>query len=42
MHEFPYSTYGCFPFTEETEPGKYMLKGRPNTMPFLFSLRAIG
>jgi SAM-dependent methyltransferase len=42
MHEFPYTTYGCFPFTEEAEPGKYMLKGRPNTMPFLFSLRATG
>lgn len=42
MHEFPFSPYDCFPFAEESEPGKYMLKGRPNTMPFLFSLRASG
>ena len=40
MHEFAFSPYGCFPFVEETEPGKYMLKDRPNTMPLTFSIRA--
>jgi len=40
LHEFPFSPYGCFPFVEEYEPGKYMLKDRPNTIPLTFSIRA--
>lgn len=42
LHEFPFSPYGCFPFVKEYEPGKYMLKDRPNTIPLTYSLRATG
>lgn len=40
LREFPYSPYACDPFTEELEPGKYALKGRPDTIPLLYSIRA--
>jgi len=40
LHEFPYSTYGCFPFLEEGEPGRYVLKGQSNPVPLMFSIRA--
>lgn len=40
LHEFPYSLFDCFPYLEEHAPGRYGLKGRPNTIPLVFSLRA--
>lgn len=41
LHEFPFSPYDCFPFTELVEPGKAALRGHPaGTLPLLFSLRA--
>lgn len=39
LHEFPFTPYNCWPFLEESEPGKYVLKGRPNTVPLTFSIR---
>lgn len=41
LHEFPYSPYDCFPFTELVEPGRAVLKGRRDqALPLLFSLLA--
>ncbi|MBC7224273.1 MAG: class I SAM-dependent methyltransferase, partial [Anaerolineae bacterium] len=40
LHEFPYSTWGCWPFLEEVEPGKWVWQGRRNHLPHLFSVRA--
>ncbi len=39
LHEHDYSPYGCFPFLEEREPGRYQVKGRAE-IPVLFSARA--
>lgn len=41
VHEWPYSAYNCCPFFEESEQGHYILKSRPNTIPLMFSIRAI-
>lgn len=40
LHEFPYSTWGCWPFLQEVEPGKWVWKGRGNQFPHMFSIRA--
>jgi len=40
LHEFPYSVYNCFPFLEESEPGRYVLKGQGVSVPLTFSVRA--
>ena len=40
VHEFAYSAYNFLPFFEESEQGCYVLKGRPNTIPLMFSIRA--
>lgn len=42
LHEFPYSMYDCFPFLEEHAPGRYGLRGQPNTIPLMYSIRATG
>ncbi len=42
LHEFPFSPYDALPFLEEHAPGKFGLKGRPNTIPLLYSIRAAG
>lgn len=40
LHEFAYSTCGCWPFLQEVEPGKWVWKGRTNQFPHMFSVRA--
>lgn len=40
FHEFPYSTWGCWPFLEEVEPGKWVWQGRQGHLPHMFSVRA--
>ncbi|HXG68826.1 MAG TPA: methyltransferase domain-containing protein [Blastocatellia bacterium] len=40
FHEFPFSPYPCWPFVEEKEPGQWTIKGRPDALPLLFSLKA--
>ena len=41
LHEFPFSPYACDPFTKEIEPGRYELEKHPNTIPLIYSIRAI-
>lgn len=40
LREHPYVPYPCFDWAEEAEPGRWMLRGRPNTIPLTFSVRA--
>ena len=39
VHEFPYSPYNCFPFVEEREPGRWVVRGG-RRLPLTFSIRA--
>lgn len=38
--EYPSSAYNCFPFTEEIAPGRSIIRGRPNSLPLMYSIRA--
>ncbi len=41
LHEFPYSPYGCWPFLEESSPGRWTPKGLGDKkIPGVFSIRA--
>ncbi|MCP3960325.1 MAG: class I SAM-dependent methyltransferase [bacterium] len=40
LHEFPYSPYDCYPFTEEVEAGKSAIPGLEEKAPLTFSIRA--
>ncbi len=40
VREHPYSPYDCFPYTYETAPGRFEIKGLEGKIPFLFSVRA--
>lgn len=39
LHEFPYSSYRCPPFTEEVGPDRHRIPGVPDA-PLMFSVRA--
>jgi ubiquinone/menaquinone biosynthesis C-methylase UbiE len=41
VHEFPYSAYNCWPFLEELEDGKWVVKGYSTKLPMMFSIKAI-
>jgi ubiquinone/menaquinone biosynthesis C-methylase UbiE len=40
LHEFPYSIDCGRPFLEEVEPEKCIMRGKPNMLPLMFSIRA--
>ena len=40
LQEYDYSPYNCFSFTEESEPGKYRIKGLNSFVPMVYSLVA--
>jgi 2-polyprenyl-3-methyl-5-hydroxy-6-metoxy-1,4-benzoquinol methylase len=40
LQEYDYSPYNCFSFAEESEPGKYRIKGMQNFVPMVYSLVA--
>lgn len=40
LHEFPFSTYGCWPFLEQTGPERWRIRGLSGDLPLMFSLRA--
>jgi hypothetical protein len=40
LHEFPFSPYGCWPFLEESSPGRWTVKGLGGRIPGVFSIRA--
>lgn len=40
FHEFPWSPYDCFPFTEEVEKGRAIVPGLEGKIPLTYSLRA--
>jgi hypothetical protein len=41
LHEFPYSSYNCFPSLEETGDNQFSLKDKKNMIPLMFSIKAI-
>ena len=50
LHEFPFSSYGCFPFLEEEAPDRFILKRKAKggaegshspAVPLMFSIRAL-
>jgi SAM-dependent methyltransferase len=41
IHEFPFSWYEAYSFLEEYEPGKARIRGHTQTIPHMFSLRAL-
>ena len=41
VREFPYSTYDCFKFVEQTGPRQFRVRGRKVDVPMMFSIRAI-
>lgn len=40
FREHQFSPYDCFPFLEEREPGRYVLRGTSGGVPLVFSIRA--
>lgn len=40
FHEFPYSSYNCFPSLEEAGQDKYVIKDQTNAVPLMFSIKA--
>lgn len=40
LEEHDYSPHDCFPFTVETGPGRYGIRGLEDQVPLLFSIRA--
>ena len=40
VHEFPFSTWNCWPFLQEREPGRFYHVSDPNLIPLMFSIRA--
>ena len=41
LREFPYSPYDCFPFLEDSEPGRFTVKDMAGLLPMVYALRAI-
>lgn len=41
LHEFPYSPYDCFPFTEEVKPGHAIVPGHEHDVPLAYSIKAV-
>jgi ubiquinone/menaquinone biosynthesis C-methylase UbiE len=40
FHEFPYSSYNCFPSLEETGVDQFTLKDKENMIPLMYSIKA--
>jgi len=40
LREYPWSPYNCFPFLEETAPGRFEVRGQGGKLPLTFSLTA--
>jgi SAM-dependent methyltransferase len=40
LHEFPFCNYDLFPFLEQGEDKRWRLKGKEETIPLMFSLKA--
>ena len=40
LHEFPFSSYNCYPFLEAKKPGQYVLKNERPSIPLMFSIKA--
>lgn len=40
LHEFPYLSHDHFPFMEQGAEGRWRIKGKPDTIPLMFSIRA--
>ena len=40
LNEYDYSPYGLWPFTEEVEPGRWMVRGRPREFPLVYAVKA--
>ena len=41
IHEFPYSAYKCLPFLEKDAEGLWRMKGRRDSVPLMFSIKAV-
>ncbi len=39
LHEFPYSSYNCFPSLEETGIDEFTLKDKKNMIPLMYSIK---
>jgi len=40
LHEFPYLSHDHFPFMEQGADGRWRIKGKPDTIPLMFSVKA--
>ena len=40
LHEYPFSSYNCFPFLEEKIPDQYIIKNKHMSIPLMFSIKA--
>ncbi len=40
FREYAFSPFGCFPFLEESEPGRWTVRGAETDLPLVFSLHA--
>lgn len=40
LHEFPFSSYGCFPFLEEESEHRWVVRGAAVPVPLMFSIKA--
>lgn len=40
LHEFPFSSYGCFPFLEEEAADRWVVRGAEVALPLMFSVKA--
>jgi SAM-dependent methyltransferase len=41
FREYPYSPHGCYPFLEESESGRWTVRGAPVPLPLTFSIAAV-
>jgi SAM-dependent methyltransferase len=41
LHEFPYLSHDHFPFMEKDDRGRWYVRGKPGTLPLMFSLKAV-
>lgn len=41
FREYPFSPYGCFPFTREAQPGRWELANPPGGLPLAFGVLAV-
>jgi len=40
LHEFPYTSHDHFPFMEQGADGRWRIKGKPDAIPLMFSVKA--